>query len=357
MDVSATNLKGALAPMESAVDCAVGLAFTEGKRVAVQRPLHARRRELREPHDQPGSGTVTVTGPGSFEIDLRPAFAAVSLANFYDLAEDPGRRLYDLAGKPSANMYGLFHSAVTIGGTQYVTGTNNAGAKLRSARSDGDARARPPGGLLPERLRHHHPGRDQGASETTASTAERVALRWNRRTTTAVPDSETTRWRSPCAGRSPPSRDTAEFLQRKRHVRLPGPATETSSWRQREVAPGVRTDFLAILNERLARIRTGQRRRADRNITSRYHAWRDDLTDRHARCRSRRQPSESWNFLIYYKPTSFLTTPTRRSPRAAATTACRARRPCGPRREPWLRREREHGRRATTSTRRKRPTR
>ena len=54
-DVSATNLRGALAPMESAIDCAVGLAFIEGSG-AVQHPLHARRRDLLEPHDHRGSG-------------------------------------------------------------------------------------------------------------------------------------------------------------------------------------------------------------------------------------------------------------------------------------------------------------
>ena len=46
-------------------------------------------------------------------------FRGGSLANFYDLAEDP-TRTYDLAGKPSANVWGLFHSAVTIGGRTSV---------------------------------------------------------------------------------------------------------------------------------------------------------------------------------------------------------------------------------------------
>jgi hypothetical protein len=97
VDVSATNLKGALAPMESAFDCTVVLAFTEGNASPFNVRFSLGVGSCGSLSTSQGAGTVTVTGPGSFEATF-DRLRGGSLANFYDLAEDPGR-VYDLAGK------------------------------------------------------------------------------------------------------------------------------------------------------------------------------------------------------------------------------------------------------------------
>jgi hypothetical protein len=136
------------------------------------------------------STPITVTEPNSFEMTFDTARGG-NLANFYDLAEDPVRA-FDLAGKPSAYFYGLFHSSMLIGGLTWANGTNSIGAKLDLLEA------------TPTRVRVRQEAFYQRVLPATDRLAgvkglgdytiypEKVAIRWNRRTTAALTPTENT---------------------------------------------------------------------------------------------------------------------------------------------------------------------
>jgi hypothetical protein len=129
-----------------------------------------------------------VTGPGSFEMTF-DQLRGGNLANFYDLAEDPSRA-FDLAGKPSVNLYGLFHSSMVSGGNVYPTGTNSFGAKLDLLEAT-PTRVRVRQEAFYQRVppATDHLAGVKGIGDYTVY-PEKVALRWNRRTTLAVPQTD-----------------------------------------------------------------------------------------------------------------------------------------------------------------------
>ena len=74
-----------------------------------------------------GSGTFTVTAPGSFEMRFNEATGG-GIDLFYDLAEDPGRTI-DLAGGTN-EVKTLFHVNMFDGATFFTTSTNDSGAQV-----------------------------------------------------------------------------------------------------------------------------------------------------------------------------------------------------------------------------------
>ena len=295
-DLSATNLRGALAPPESVSNCSVGLAFIEGSGTYNIR-FTLGVGSCSTLTTSQGASTVTVAGPGSFEMTFDRLHGG-NLTNFYDLAEDPARA-FDLAGKPSDNVYGLFHAATISGGTQYVTGTNNMGARLDLLEA------------TPTRVRVRQEAFYQNVGTTVlpglkgigdySVYPERVAVRWNRRTTASVPQTENSL--ELAVRREADARNTLNSYSETSST-SPAPATDDFILAQREVA-GVRTDFLAILNEPTGP--DSDWTAADTlnwNITSRYHAWRDNAA---VVSPVPAGTNEYWNLLIYYKPTNFLT--------------------------------------------------
>ena len=147
-DVSATNLRGALAPMESAINCSVGLAFMEGTASPFNVRFTLGVGSCGSLTTSQGAGTVTVAGPGSFEM----TFDQLRGGSLDELLR-PGRgsrRAFDLAGKPSVNVYGLFHAGTTQRRDAVRHGYEQHGCQAGSAGSDADPSAGAPGGLLPE---------------------------------------------------------------------------------------------------------------------------------------------------------------------------------------------------------------
>ncbi len=235
---------------------------------------------------------ITVTGPGSFEMTFDKVRGG-GLANFYDLAEDPGRA-YDLAGKPSVNFHGLFHSSMMSGGLLYTTGTNSTGAKLDLLEA------------TPTRVRVRQEAFFERVLPATGLLAgvkgigdysvypERVALRWNRRTTAAVPQTDHPLEIGVRREIAPDPRDSVNLYTQTDNT-FPNPATDDFVLAQHDVA-GVRTDVLAILYADWSD--------ADNltvATTAAYFSWRDSPAVTPVPAGT----SEAWNFLIHYKPTDF----------------------------------------------------
>jgi Peptidase family C25/Concanavalin A-like lectin/glucanases superfamily/Domain of unknown function (DUF2341) len=249
----------------------------------------------------PAGSNVTVTSPASFEMTFDQARGG-GLANFYDLAEDPGRA-YDLAGKPSVNFYGLFHSSMMSSGVLYTTGTNSTGAKVDLLEA------------TPVRVRVRQEAFFQRVPAATAILPgvkgignysvypERVAVRWNRKTTTAVPQEDHPLEISTRREVSPDPRDSVT-LYSESDTTFPNPATDRFVLAQHDVA-GVRTDVLGILYANWP-----EADNLTASLTGAYFSWRDNpaVTPVPAGVGPySQQPGEAWNFLIHYKPTNFLT--------------------------------------------------
>ncbi len=192
-------------------------------------------------------GNITVAAPASFEMTFDQTRGG-GLANFYDLDEDPARA-YDLAGKPSVNFYGLFHSSIMSSGLLYTTGTNSTGAKLdlleatpvrvRVRQEAFYERVLPATGLL---------AGVKGIGDYSVY-PERVALQWNRRTTADVPQSDHPLEIGVRREITPDPRDSVTlYTQTGQHVPEPGrrrlSCSRSTTWRAcgpTSSAPSTRT--------------------------------------------------------------------------------------------------------------------
>ena len=297
-DLSATDLRNALAPMELGVGCSVGLAFVEGAAspFKIRFTLGVGSCATLQTTEPSGS-TLTVTGAGQFEMVFN-TLRGGGIDDFFDLAEDPTRTL-DLAGKDSINLWGLFHSSMEAPATVlYTTGTNSTGAKLDLLEATATRvkvrqesffqRVLPATAILPG---------VKGIGDYSVY-GQRVALRWNRRITAAVPDQddhalEITAHREAAGVLNPMG------LYSQSGSAFPAPATDDFVLAQREVAgaPGVRTDFLGIQSSAWAAADS-----LTASITGSYFSWRDTTDDQVLGAGL----DEKWNFLIYYKPTNLL---------------------------------------------------
>ncbi len=296
-DLSATNLKGALAPMESGVGCTVGLAFTEGTASPFNVRFTLGVGGCSAVSVAETATTLTVTGAGQFQMVFN-TLRGGGIDHFFDLAEDPTRTL-DLAGKDSLNLWGLFHSSMEApAAVLYTTGTNSSGAKLDLLEATATRvkvrqesffqRVLPATAILPG---------VKGIGDYSVY-GQRLALRWNRRTTAAVPDQddhalEITAHREAAGVLNPMG------LYSQSGSAFPAPAGDDFVLAQREVAgsPGARTDFLGIQSSDWAAADS-----LTASITGSYFSWRD-TTDNQVLAAGL---DEKWNFLIYYKPTTFL---------------------------------------------------
>ena len=238
------------------------------------------------------ASTITIAGAGRFEATF-DQLRGGGLANFYDLEEDPGRA-YDLAGKPSSNFHGLFHSSITSAATLYTTGTNSNGAKLDLLEAT-PVRVRVRQEAFYQRVLN--PAILAGAKGTGDYSvyAQSVALRWNRKTTADLPESDHPLEIGVRREIAPDPRDNLNLYSQTDGV-FPNPAGDDFVLAQRET-PGVRTDFLAILSEDWPAADT-----LTASTTAAFFSWRDNVTVSPVPVGT----SQSWKLLVHFKPTSFL---------------------------------------------------
>ena len=206
--------------------------------------------------------------------------------------------MYDLAGRDSLNLWGLFHSSMEAPATVlYTTGTNSSGAKLDLLEATATRvkvrqesfyqRVLPATAILPG---------VKGIGDYSVY-GQRVALRWNRRVTAAVPDQddhalELTAHREAAGVLNPMG------LYSQGGPVFPLPQVTTSCWRRGRWRYSRRAHRLP----RDPVHRLAGRGQPDRIADRRVLRWRDTTDDQVLAAGL----DEKWNFLVYYKAPNFL---------------------------------------------------
>ena len=248
--------------------------------------------------------TVTVTGAGQFELRFNAATGG-GIDRFFDLAEDPTRS--NEIGGATANQVLLFEDEIETSPTyaypddpRGLLHLLEATATRVKVRQDASYFASGGGAQL---------AGVRGVGDYAVYPAGKMAIAWRRKTTTARPYTAlqlnfTTRYQA-----GPPYNAWADYSQSG----LMGPTQPGDDdfvLLQSEV-PGVRTDFLAIMNTDWAG------RTAAEEVFSSYDSGVNQLTEAtwHALTAGTLpagagpyslQPGEAWNFLTYFKPTNFV---------------------------------------------------
>jgi len=250
-----------------------------------------------------GGGSVTVTAPSYFEMRFSNATGG-GMDLFYDLAEDPART-YDLAGGISGSeLQALYDDGLNIGGTWYSASRNNNGSKVDLLEA------------TPTRVRLRQEAFYQQSTGTAILAGPkivgdysvyptgRIALRWNQKTTTAVTyaehDIDTVVHRQssgPLSSWTPYSETDGTF---------PNIGADDFTLVRSEVA-GVRTDFLNIVYKDWT-IANGYLAGADVTDWSTFAAqeWGNPFWGESTGATMPAGSDESWDFLTYFKPTSFV---------------------------------------------------
>jgi hypothetical protein len=246
-----------------------------------------------------GAGTITVTAPASFETVFRQA-AGASLDSFFDLAEDPSRT-YDLAGLPASEFHGLFHSSIVSGGLLYVTGENSNGPQLDlleatptrvRVRSSTFFQRRPSSGssaILPGL---------KAIVDYSVYGSGRLGVHWNRRVTTDVPYTDHPLEMAVHYEALPDPRGSLLGYSQS-GTTFPAPATDTFALGRFD-ASGARTDFLGVIYQAWP---AADRLDFSGSPSPFFFSWRDVTT---TTLTAAANPSESWNFLAYFKPTDLV---------------------------------------------------
>src|SRR5262249_30490862 len=190
-----------------------------------------------------GAGTITVTAPNSFEMTFSTA-AGGGIQTFYDLAEDPTRTT-DLAGGAS-EIVALIDDSIGSGGLFYDSDQNTLTPKLDLLEATATrTRVRQESFYQQVGGTAILPGvKVQG--DYSVYPSGRLALRWNRRTTAAVPytsqdiDLAVHAAAAPRNGWTPYSSTDGTF---------PNVGTAESFVMLRSEVAGARTDFVTILSK------------------------------------------------------------------------------------------------------------
>ena len=256
------------------------------------------------------AGMVTVTAQSSFRMRFNEA-AGGAIDQFFDLAEDP-TPLNDLAGGTGSGR-GLHANGLEIGGTTfYNVDQNNQGAKLDVLEAT-PTRVR----VRQEAFYQQDPGGTailaglKGVGDYSIYPAGRLALRWNHRATSAVTytvnDLDLNIHQA-----AAPLNTWAAYGETGA---LPNPGTDDFLLVQSEVA-GARTDFLHIMYKDWCTSPPGApcteangylaQADATDSFFNAGNQWRNSFWEDNTGATILAGTSETWNFLTYFKPTSFL---------------------------------------------------
>jgi hypothetical protein len=294
------DLKRALAPLEQALNCEAGLAFTNGLSSPpydVNFSLVGGTCLTLTTVEDGATGTLTVTAPGSFEMRFNEATGG-GIDRFFDLAADP-TRTWDLAGSAAATTHEalLLDEFEDSGATWYtnervspslqkldVLEATPARVKLRAEDFYGDW----PGGVIVPGLK--------GIGDYSVYGSGRMALRWKRVTTTNVSyivnDNLELNVHYQSSGQL-----SAWTPYSQTDGTLPNAGTEDFTLEQIDQA-AAKTDFLLIRSQDWAAA-DSVRTQSDTGNEELQVFWRDSTSTTIV------PGSESWDFLTYFKPTDF----------------------------------------------------
>ena len=301
-DLSATNLRNVLAPMESGVGCSVGLAFVEGAASPfnIRFTLGVGSCATLQTTEAPGS-TVTVTSPGQFELRLNTTSGG-SVDQFFDLAEDPGRTL-NLAGGDGGGTVparALFYDAIS-NGVNYDWSIGDTGNKLDLLEAT-TTRVR----VRQESFYQNSTGTAirpgiKGLGDHTIYGVGRHALRWQRKTTSTVT--------IPAAGSDldlvahwTAAGPLSTWVAEGQSGPLPQGAGEAFLLERSDytaTVPNVKTDFLRIMSGTWS-LATGTGSGfwgPGSNLLLAYWVASGEVIPANV--------TQTWNFLTYFKPTNF----------------------------------------------------
>ncbi len=249
------------------------------------------------------AGTTTITASGKFELRFNQTTGG-GIDEFFDLVEDPGKTV-DFAG--GLNFYlTLFDEWFFDGTTQFNTSSNNVGAKLDLLEA------------TPTRVKVRQEASYQdlvsaatlagvkGTGDYSIYPSGRYALRWNRKTTgvVAFADNElelAVHWVN--------SSNPKTWIAWSESGPPPGqPGGDDFVMRQIDEA-SARTDFLKIMYQDWISgtdyVNTADAVwRWDSAPGDQYKlvVWRDNVPESSLPAGA----DETWNFLTYFKPTSFV---------------------------------------------------
>jgi hypothetical protein len=294
---SATPLQGALAPMESANGCSLGLAWTEGTASPYNVMFSLGIGSCAQLGAVEGAGTITVTAPASFEMRFNAATGG-GIDRFYDLAEDPGKA-NDLAGGATDHQTLLFEELLSSGNWYDSERGGSLGQKLDLLES------------TPTRVRVREesffkadpttvlPGL-KAVGDYSIYPSGRAALRWSRSTTVLVPFDDDEVMDLVVHRRNAPD-VLSNWATDSQSGLLPQPGGQQDYLLAQIEQPGARTDFLiirsqdwAIANQALNQLTLAPEESLqllwDANVTSSYAAGFSDVS----------------NLLLYFKPTSLV---------------------------------------------------
>ena len=301
VDVSATNLKGALAPMETAADCAVGLAFTEGNASPFNVRFTLGVGTCSSLLTTTAAGTISVTAPGAFKLVFDEAFGGHP-TQFYDLAESPVQdAVHDLAGGTSTQD-GLFLDELTLlsDGFNYRSdkGSGANASVLEATETRALVRAE---GYFWRAVGFSRAGGIRTLGDWSVYGTGRTALHWERRTTSAVDTTFQQLHLNLHQQAVAPLNGWAGFNQGGPMclTGCSGPAGSDFVMIQSEQA-GARTDFLMILSQDWPAATESW---GSGNVAQ---EWVEASWNRNAADTIPTNSIDSWNFLTYFKPTGFI---------------------------------------------------
>lgn len=244
----------------------------------------------------PGSGSFTVTVPGYFEMTFDTR-AGGGIRRFFDLAEDPSRT-YDLAGalEGIGQPEGLFSTGMNVGGTYFNASANNNGSKLDLLEAT-PTRVRVRQEAFYQNVAGPILGGVKAIGDYSVHPSGRLALRWDRRTTSTV--AYTTEYHETLLHHLASGPLSAWTPYSETDGIAPNPGTDDFLLVQND-QPGVRTDFLDILYQDwpMADVTNWAVNLPQERINL---AWIDSTASvlpANAR--------DTWSFLAYFKPTNFV---------------------------------------------------
>ena len=301
-DVSATNLKGALAPMESAVDCAVGLAFTEGNASPFNVRFTLGVGTCSSLQTTTATGTISVTAPGSFKLVFDEAFGGHP-TQFYDLAESPIQdAVHDLAGG-IGTQDGLFLDELTLLSDGFNYRSDKGGPAVNASvleATETRALVRSDGYFF-RASGFSRAGGIRTVGDWSLYGTGRMALHWERRTTSAVDTTFQQLHLNLHQQAAAPLSGWAGFSQGGPLclTGCSGPAGSDFVLIQNEQA-GARTDFLMILSQDWP---AASESWGSGNVPQ---EWAEASWNRNAADTIPANSTDAWNFLTYFKPTGFV---------------------------------------------------
>ena len=304
---STTPLQGALAPMESYGACGANLAWVEGAGSPYNVTFLAGAGSCPDLVTAEGSGTLTVTAPGSFEM-VFDTVAGAGIRKMFDLAEDPGRS-HDLAGSPVAlpgSPKSLHTSGMNVAGLFYNSGNNDFGAQIQLIEAT-QTRVR-----VRQAAHYEHsatgavlPG-VEASGDYSIYPSGRFAVEWNRKTTMGLTyNSEYHEMAIHYTSGVDPLNTWATFSETAGFL-----GSDDFILAQNEntvVNPGAVTDFLKILYQDWSTT-NGYSATADSTFAAtnagaeRINFYWNETTGAALGA----NVSETWNFLNYSKPTTLV---------------------------------------------------